>query len=353
MGVSPTTLGCVLACGLAAGCGEELDSPEDTTPTYYRDVAPIFHEHCGTCHTAGGIAPFATDDPEAAVAFAPAIGLETSAGRMPPWPPGPTSPAMLHERRLGQAERDFIAAWVAAGAPLGDPTMPGAVVDPEVVDIGPTELGFDIGVDYVPDPSLTDDYRCFVADTGAIALGYATGYQVTPGNRATVHHVIVSLYAAADLATLQSLDAQTPERDGWPCVGGAVPDGTPVTQVGSLGGWVPGVSAVAFPEGTGNAVVAGAVAVVQVHYNLRGGTDPDRTRIDVALAPASDNATITRLGAVGLARRDLLIGAGLDEVVQESSRSGARHAASSRSRRVVATCSAPAGTCTCWAGASR
>jgi hypothetical protein len=77
------------------------------------------------------------------------------------------------------------------------------------------------------------------------------------------------------------------------------------------------VSAVALPAGTGQTVIAGALAVIQIHYNLHGGTDPDRTRVEVALAPASENGTIVQLGGLGMARRPLSIPASQAGVVQE------------------------------------
>src|SRR5205085_1048768 len=133
----------------------------------------------------------------------------------------------------------------------------------------------------------------------------ATGFEVTPGNRATVHHVIVGLFAASDRAALQALDDETPERAGWPCVGGLVPQDASIKEIAGLGSWVPGVSAVAYPAGTGTPIPAGALAVIQVHYNLLGGSDPDRTKVAVALAPADTAATLIRLGGITLIKRNL------------------------------------------------
>lgn len=308
----------VALCLLVAACGTDAvpstqdppgDPPADPPVTYWQDVEPIFYTNCQSCHTAGGIAPFAIDDPDTAIAFAPLIAEQTASRAMPPWPPGGDTPPLAHVRTLSQAQIDTIAAWVAGGAQLGDPANPQPHVEPELVDIGPTELGFDLGVDYVPDGNLTDDYRCFLVDLGTTELRMATGFKVTPGNNATVHHVIVSLVAGADRQALVDLDAQTPERAGWPCVGGAIPETVDARQIGSIGSWVPGVSAVAYPAGTGNAIPAGALAVVQMHYNLLGGMDPDRTRVDVALAPTSQNATLVRLGGATLIKRNLQIAA--------------------------------------------
>jgi hypothetical protein len=283
--------------------------PGPTEVTYWQHVEPIFQTNCVSCHTAGGIGPFPLDDADIASMFAGKIAEVTMDRTMPPWPPGEQTPPLLHVRSLSQEQIDLIAAWATQGAPLGDPASPQPHDPPEVVDIGATELGFDIGLDYVPDTNLIDDYRCFLVDIGATSPRMATGFKVTPGNRAIVHHVIVTLVDGTDRAALEALDAQTPERAGWPCVGGAIPQDIDVARTGNLGSWVPGVSAVAFPEGTGTPVPAGALAVIQMHYNLLGGADPDRTRVDVALASAAESASLIRLGGLGLVKRNLAIAA--------------------------------------------
>lgn len=296
---------------LLAACGNDSATTEDvpSAVTYWQHVEPIFQTNCITCHTDGGIGPFPLDVAETAAQFAPAIVAEVESRAMPPWPPGPDTPALRHVRALTDEQIATIKAWSMGGAEVGDPGKPQPHDPPEVIDIGATELGFDVGLDYVPDTSLTDDYRCFLADIGATELRMATGFKVTPGNRAIVHHVIVTQVAAADRQTLEDLDAETPDRAGWPCVGGAIPGNVDVSQSGNLGSWVPGVSAVAFPEGTGIPIQAGSLAIIQMHYNLLGGADPDRTRVDIALAPREANGTLVRLGGLGLIKRNLSIAA--------------------------------------------
>lgn len=309
----------MLAVLAAAACGSDDEPAEPSGPTYWQDVQPILHTHCSSCHTEGGIAPFSLEDPQMATAMAGLIAKTTTERTMPPWPPGGETPKLLHERSLPQEQIDLLAAWAAAGAPLGDAKRPGPTVDPEVVDIGATELTFDLGLSYTPDTSLDDDYRCFLADLGAASSRMATGFKVTPGNRAIVHHVIVGLVAGSDRAALEALDAQTPERAGWPCVGGLIPEGVDATQVGNIGSWVPGVSAVAYPLGTGELIPAGSLAVIQMHYNLLGGSDPDRTKIEVALAPPEQSASLIRLGGIALVKRNLQIAADQADAVHTQS----------------------------------
>jgi hypothetical protein len=299
----------------AASGGDAAMSP---TVTYYQHVAPILAARCVACHAPGGIAPFALDSAADAQRYALPAKLATQRGDMPPWPPGPQSPRMLHERRLTGDELVLLATWADSGAPLGDAAHPAPTPRPAEVDIGSADLAIDTGVDYVPDPSLTDDYRCFLVDLGMTENRMITGYRITPGNRKIVHHVITSLFAASDRAALQALDAETPGRAGWPCVGGPVPGRSGLSADGAMGSWVPGVSSVLLPAGTGTAIRAGDVAVVQVHYNLRGGMDPDRTRIEVKFAPRGGEAGLQQLATIRLLKYNLMLPAHQSNIVQEN-----------------------------------
>lgn len=88
-------------------------------PTYYVDVQPILEKNCVSCHVAGGIAPFALDNPTSAVQWADRIAQVTKSGYMPPFPPGKDSQKFLNERRLGSASQKILEDWATAKAPLG------------------------------------------------------------------------------------------------------------------------------------------------------------------------------------------------------------------------------------------
>ncbi len=90
-------------------------------PTYYVDVQPILEKNCVSCHVAGGIAPFALDNPKEAVARANRIAEVTREEYMPPFPPSRESQPFLNERRLGIASKKVLEDWAKAKAPLGKP----------------------------------------------------------------------------------------------------------------------------------------------------------------------------------------------------------------------------------------
>jgi mono/diheme cytochrome c family protein len=297
--------------------GDAANASDAGAVTYYQHVAPILQAHCVTCHTPGGIAPFALDSAAAAQPVAAAIKLATQSQDMPPWPPGPLSPTFVHDRRLTAEQIATLATWADTGAALGDDQNPAAPGQPEIVDISQADLDLNTGVDYVPDTALSDDYRCFLIDPQVTENHVVTGYRITPGNRKIVHHVITTLFAASDRPTLEALDAESPDRAGWPCFGGAVPTDSPASPDGSLGSWVPGVSAVLLPPGTGTWMRTGDVAVMQVHYNLAGGHDPDRTRIEVQFAPKGTELSLQQLATVRLFKRNLVLPSNQTNIVQE------------------------------------
>lgn len=115
-----TALATTLFASMTASIGMiALAQPSRIIPTYYVDVQPILEKHCTSCHTAGGIAPFALDNPKDAVAWASRIAQVTQSEYMPPYPPGRDSQRFIDERRLGAASKQVLEDWAKAGAPLG------------------------------------------------------------------------------------------------------------------------------------------------------------------------------------------------------------------------------------------
>jgi mono/diheme cytochrome c family protein len=304
------------------GASDDDGGDPSATPTYYRDVHPILQSRCAGCHRDGGIGSFSLDeDPEAAQAYAPVIALNTTERVMPPFLPGELSPALREDMRLSDDEIATLSAWSAAGAPLGDPADRQPVEPPAGFPLADPDLDFDIGVDYTPDATLTDDYRCFAVPIDVPARRMAVGYRITPGSARVVHHVIVSLVSAEDAATLADLDAETPERAGWPCFGGALPQGIDIEQVGRIGSWTPGQDGrLAYP-GTATPVPPGVTAVVSMHYNTLNGVESDRTRVEVFLEPEESQDDLLPLRGVGAVSRDIEIPAGESEVVISATRS--------------------------------
>jgi hypothetical protein len=244
--------------------------------TYYRDVQPIVQKRCQTCHTDNGIAPFALLTYDDAKMHAPDMAAQTTARVMPPWLPAPGCGDFRDSRRLTDLEVATLAAWNQAGAPAGNvaDAPPSAV--PAGANLGTPGATLDPGATYHANAALTDDYHCFLIDPAIAAQKDLIGFDIHPGVRAAVHHVLLYAIPASSVTEAKTKD-DGEVGIGWTCFGG-----TGVTGAQTVGGWVPGAGATAFPAPTGIPMAAGTQIVMQIHYNLLVQKDvTDRTTADL------------------------------------------------------------------------
>jgi hypothetical protein len=174
---------------------------------------------------------------------------------------------------MPDAERDLIARWDAAGAPLGEP-HPARPAPAGDGPLGPPTHAFPMAADYRPPPTGEDDYRCFVIDPGLTETVPVSAISVAPGNLQMVHHATVFLLPPSSLASVRALDAAD-GAPGYECFGGVG-----VAGAVPAGAWVPGYAPPAPPRpGLGGWIPPGWPLVLQAHYNFAHGRDRDRSSV--------------------------------------------------------------------------
>ncbi|MCI0660387.1 MAG: cytochrome c, partial [Acidobacteria bacterium] len=82
------------------------------TPTFSKDIAPIFAKSCMGCHRPGEIAPMSLMTFKEARPWAKAIREKVINREMPPWHADPKYGDWENDRRLTQKDLDTITAWV-------------------------------------------------------------------------------------------------------------------------------------------------------------------------------------------------------------------------------------------------
>ncbi|MCY1018641.1 hypothetical protein [Pyxidicoccus sp. MSG2] len=301
----------------AVGCAKEEDpgdeddafplpeirtaEPEEGGPAYsggpvtwHHDVAPIVQRRCQGCHAEGGMAPFAMKTFPQASARHAAMATAVTQLRMPPWMPAPGELRFKDSRRLTRGEVAILSAWSTQGAPEGDPaTAPPP--EPAPQGLGWVDTHMEPAEAYVPNGTQADDYHCFLMEPGFPEARDVIGFEVRPGARHQVHHVL--LFNVPEAAARQA-DASEP-GPGWTCFGDSG-----VEDQSVLGAWAPGTPATRYPEGTGVRVPPGTVVVMQVHYNLNNGPRvADRTGVDLqfARAPVANPAALMLVASDGFA----------------------------------------------------
>ncbi len=94
-----------------------------TSPTFSKDIAPIFQSKCQSCHQPESIAPMSLISYKEARPWARSIKSRVARRQMPPWHIDPSVGVQKfkNDMSLSQTQIDTIVAWVDAGAPEGNP----------------------------------------------------------------------------------------------------------------------------------------------------------------------------------------------------------------------------------------
>ena len=275
------------------------------TPTFSKDVAPILYKNCSNCHRAGEIGPMPLMSYKDARPFAKAIAMRVQNGTMPPWhADDPTARKFSNDRSLPDADRETIVKWATGGAPEGNPKdLP---APPKFADgwmMGTPDAVFSMQEAYPIPATGTLDYKFFEIPTNLTEDKWLQAFEIRPGDRTVVHHVIAYVRppapaggtapAAAAQAngprptppfsfgqgTRRPADAPKPAR-------GDEENDRPAKQNpgGWLAGYAPGYSLRVYAPGTAIKIPKGAIITVQIHYTTNGKATSDRTSIGVKYA---------------------------------------------------------------------
>jgi len=137
-----------------------------------------------------------------------------------------------------------------------------------------------------PPPGATDDYHCTLLNPQVKKDSYIISSQFFPGS-VEDHHAILFL-VPPDLAA--RAEADNVGNRGWSCFGETPIPGTGLDQISNtpwLSAWAPGHGLDNLPKGTGIALPAGSLVVMQVHYNLLVGDKPVTNSLVLHTVPAT------------------------------------------------------------------
>jgi len=264
--------------GTTAATGEGSVG-EPAAVTYWTDIKPLLDARCAGCHIPDGIAPFALETFDDAVAFAPSAVPSVLAKTMPPWPPNADCSEHVADRSLTDEQIDLFMEWIDLGMPEGDPANEGAPMDAVSPGLSRIDQTMAMPEAYAVQ-NTPDDYRCFVLPWPEehTTTKYVTGFGGVPGNSKTVHHIIAFLASPSQAADYVQMD-EDDEGPGYECFGGTGGDSRTW-----LGAWAPGGGGSDLPDGLGLAVEPGSAIVLQVHYNaLTTDEAPDLSSIELKL----------------------------------------------------------------------
>lgn len=248
--VTAISLALVAAFGIAPSVATADDTASAETPTFARDVAPIFQAHCQGCHRPGESAPMSLLSYEDARPWAKSIAKAVATGQMPPWFADPAVGKWANDRRLAPEEIDAVVRWARGGAPMGDPAdLPEPRAFSEGWNIGVPDQIVHIALRPITIAAdVEDEYRYFLVNPKFTEDVWIEAVEARPGNPSVVHHMLAKAVEPAK-------GVVDPETDA----------------VGWIGSMTPGRPPDEFGEGLARFIKAGSLIGFEVHYHKEKG----------------------------------------------------------------------------------
>lgn len=260
----------------AAALALSTAAAAQTTPTFTKDVAPLFNKNCVNCHQPGEIAPMSLLTYEQARPWAKSIKAKVASGQMPPWHSVDPKGTFLNDRRMTDEEKSIITRWVDAGAPQGDPKdMPPAQKFVAGWEIGKPDLILSMAKPYIVPATGTIDYQYFQIPSTFTEDKWIQKIEVRPGALSVVHHIL--MYAKDPAHPGKMPDAykqvipapRSPARQMTPEQIEQMQKRDPGVLIGMT---APGTNAMIFKPGIAMKIPAGATLTFQIHYTANGKT---------------------------------------------------------------------------------
>src|SRR5580704_17404623 len=258
-----------------------MSADSRTTPTFTRDVAPIFQQKCESCHRADSMAPMSLVTYEEARPWAKAIAARVGSRQMPPWHIDKTVgiQQFKNDRSLSDEQLDTILRWVAAGAPQGDPkdmppprSWPDAAVWQLAAKYGSPDLVVKSPEYTMPAVAQDAWWRPTVA-TGIQEPRWVRAIEIRPvgrGARKITHHALARLQQPEDMA--KELFTNDPNVSG----------------VGLFMEWAVGKSGDEMRPDSGRLMLPGSKIVWEMHYHAIGEEVSAHTELAVWYYPKGE-----------------------------------------------------------------
>jgi len=249
---------------LTAGLIGASFGQQTKSPTFSKDVAPIFQRACQNCHRPESIAPMSLLTYKDARPWAKSIRQKVAQREMPPWfiDKNVGIRKFKDDPSLSDQEIATITAWVDAGAPEGssaDLPPARAFESADEWHIGKPDLIVSMPVAFTVKPENSDWWGNFVADSGLTEDRYIKAVETKPspgGGTKVVHHAVTSL---------------------------VYDDGTP--SGGVLNEYAVGKNGDIYAEGSGKLIKAGAKINFNMHYHAVGKPITDQSQVAFVFYP--------------------------------------------------------------------
>ena len=283
-----------------------------STPTYYKDIAPLMQNRCQECHRSGEVAPMSFMSYDQVRPWAKAIKNAVLTKKMPPWFADPHFGKFSNDRSLSQHEIDTLMAWIDGGAKEGDKKdAPQPRQFAEGWQIGQPDLVLQmpIAVD-IPATGVVD-YTYVVIPTGFTEDKWVQFAEARPDARSAMHHVIAFLRPPGNHWLKDAKPGVPFIPEHWGGARDQAKQDKPAGQANKasledqlpgelLVGFAPGLPPTECKPGEAKLVKAGSDIILQLHYTPNGKATTDRSRIGLIFAKEPPQRRVMTMNAMNV-----------------------------------------------------
>jgi thiol-disulfide isomerase/thioredoxin len=258
---TPTTTapGCLIECKI---------NPKPSPVTFHNRISRIIQFNCQECHRPGEPAPFNLLTYDDAKSHAKTIKRVVERKTMPPW--FAEGGHWANDRRLSDADRNDLFAWIDAGCPEGDPAhAPLARTWETGWRIGKPDAIFEVPRPIKVRAQGTMPYQDVVVATGLPEDKWVKAVEIRSTQPQVTHHILVFEVYPPDHP--RDTNARPKYLAGL---------------TGYFAGMVPGQGHIVFPENTAKFLPKGAGLHFQIHYTPNGTACEDKPKIGLLYADA-------------------------------------------------------------------
>jgi hypothetical protein len=246
-------------------------------PTYFTDIQPIIQKNCITCHRLGQVAPFPLTSFEDVVKRASFIAQVTRKGYMPPYKADPLVGHFKNLKKLTEAEIQTLETWAKTGKKKGKEKKDKSqkMVDSSQTIIREPDLVLSFQKPFLVKGDNKEQFRIFVIPTNTTEDMFVEGIDFLPENRSVAHHCRIMI----DTSNLLRSD------DGIEVGASSEFEKRSVAMNNNFWhGWIPGNTAIFFPEGTAKVLPKNADLVLNMHFSPSPADLSERGRVLIYLA---------------------------------------------------------------------
>jgi Flp pilus assembly protein TadD len=263
------------------------------TVTWRQQIAPLVYKNCTSCHHTGGSGPFALMTYQDAKRWGSLMKTVTASRYMPPWLPEPGHGSFEGERRLTDEDISLVKAWVEAGIPEGDGSIPTAPVYGSDWALGRPDLVLEMTTPIEIPAGGTDLFENFVLPASLKGTRWVRAMEIKPGSPQVVHHANVILDRTASLRRAHPDDWQR----GIPGMDIMVDSGESFDPDSHFLFWKPDSTALIEPEGLPWRLDEGNDLILNMHLKPTGKPESVRARIGLYFTdkPATEHPMLLQL----------------------------------------------------------